>query len=204
MIDEPRPGLILDLSGPRGETIFHRLWLGALPQNVDELQAQFDAHFAHYSEVNDDRALVVVGGVVVESCIDDLLAALLPNFDRLVTSSSFTFSLRILLLDALDVIPRRIVRDCDFVRSTRNKFAHDLGTREISNLEPALRQSLIDRLGAYSPVSPEDSTRKLFENLLSFLCIALTAYKHHVVLLNSDLRDPERILQMMKVAQASR
>ena len=80
-MDVPDPEEIINLEGPPGESLFRRFVSWCLPSEASKaFQHKIDAGImAHVSELDDDRLLVLVGALVIENAIDELLA-LVPDF----------------------------------------------------------------------------------------------------------------------------
>jgi hypothetical protein len=188
-MDEFSPDKIINVEGPPGKSIFRRFSSWCLPKDAeDRFQHKIDNEiFEPVSALNDDRLLVLVGALVVENTLDELLAAIMPGYKTLRDKKDFTFSMRIEIARALQLIPTRILNCADFIRDLRNDFVHDLSLKGFEDLEQSKIQSLHDRLSGFTPMKLE-KIAEAFRMLVSYTAIALYGYTIHVSCLNDYMR----------------
>jgi hypothetical protein len=180
---------VINIQGIQGESIFYFTMSACVsPDMVAGLQQKIDETLERVRELNDDRLLVLVGALIVENAIDELLAAIMPGFKSLQDKRDVTFSIRIEITKALQVIPTRILNCADFVRRVRNDFIHDLSIDTFDKLTPSELQSMRDRLRSFNSQVVEDNA-KVFSRLVLWITIALYTYTIHVSQLNDFIRD---------------
>lgn len=179
---DAKPEELVDMEGPRGESVFSCLlsWLTPFDR-MEEFQRELDEYWAHYKDLVDERAFVLVGALCVEDCLDRMINAFFPASKDLHENRDFTFSLKIDIVRACNLIPSRILQHCDLVRKFRNDFAHNLGFKTISDLGNERLQLMDQAIKSYVPgedlsVPPRDR----FGHLVGFVCVALKIYTTHV------------------------
>jgi hypothetical protein len=189
----PRGEMIVNIEGPRGQSIFRRLvgWC-ITADSLRTLQTELNDQFVHVRDANDDRLLALVSALVVENAVDGVLSGVMPGYTALRDRMDITFSMRIEIARAMHIIPSRILGCADFVRRVRNKFAHDLSIKSFDQLEPSQLQSMMDRLSKYNPDLLTDKTHaEIFEELVVWTVVALRSYSLHVAALGEFVRTEE-------------
>lgn len=134
MMEDLNAEQVLNIEGPPGESLFRRLLIWLVPfDRMAELQRELDEYWAHYRDLTDERAIVLVGALVVEDSLDELITTFFPKSTTLLKKREFTFSLKTDLIRACKLIPSRILHHCDIVRELRNDFAHSLQLKTLSD-----------------------------------------------------------------------
>lgn len=85
---------------------------------------------AHLEKAQEERALVIVGALLIEKAIDQLLSAFVQGYEE----RDFSFFQKLKLARALHICPMELLDNVDVVREVRNAFAHDLSTYNLSNV----------------------------------------------------------------------
>ena len=93
-------------------------------ETAEYLVAVLDELFRADATVEDDRAVAVLGALLVEDAIDEFLGALMPGYKVLSGNRDFTFAIKIETARSLDICTKRFFNDADQIRSVRNEFAH--------------------------------------------------------------------------------
>lgn len=188
-MDELNQEKTINVEGPPGKSIFHRYLLWCLPQGAKEkFQRKIDDEIlAPVRALNDDRLLVLVGALVVENTLNELLAAIMPSYKSLQDNKDFTFSMRIEIAKALQLIPSRILNCVDFIRYLRNDFVHDLSVEGFDKLEQPKIQSIQDRLSDFT-LQVYENNAEAFRTLVVFTALAMYGYTLHVSQLNNFIR----------------
>lgn len=196
---DPPKELILNIEGPPEETIFSRLIVWCVPADWEKTsQAEVDEVFAQLSP-EDDRAVAVVGALVVETAVDALLQAFAPGYKDLEQKREFTLSLKIALAKALRLCPSRLFGAADALRVVRNDFAHSLSVRRFEDCLPANLRSIDGHLRQFNPKPAEGkSPRDQFKTLATLLFLSLRAYTHHVDKLSRFVRGTKESQDAMK------
>lgn len=204
-IEELKPEQIINIEGPAQESLFRRLltWLLSSHGTTEfqaGLQKELDAYWAHYKDLADERAVVLVGSLCVEDCLDRMINAFFPASKVLHENRDFTFSLKIDILRACKFIPSRILDHCDLIRKLRNDFAHNLGLKTLSDRGKKF-QSVVQAIESYQPsYATNVSPRKRFEELVALVCVALRAYTTHVESMRTFL-DSQSFMESLKAFQ---
>jgi hypothetical protein len=188
--DEPRPEQMIDITGPRGKTLFcePKCWLIAAREQ--DIQAHIDERWRHYGEAEDDRLVALVGALCVESSIDSLLIAAAPGFPQYLEDTAFTFSVKTKMAESLRLLPKRILTACDLVRQVRNQFAHDLDKKHFEDLGSKSREKLEPCVKAFNNAERNpNEPQRLFKELVSYVLIALKVYTEQVSRLRSYVED---------------
>jgi predicted nucleic-acid-binding Zn-ribbon protein len=180
---------VINIQGIQGESIFYKTMSACVSQDmVGGLQQKIDKTLEYVQELSDDRLLVLIGALIVENAVDELLASIMPGYKSLQSKRDLTFSMRIEIVKALKLIPAKILNSADFVRKLRNSFVHDLSVDSFDKLDPSELQSMQDRLHGFSTEVIEDNARA-FSRLVLWLTVALHIYTMHTSHLNDFIRD---------------
>ena len=190
MTESPSPESILNFEGPEGETIFRRFVDGCLPLEWEPVvQAEVDEVFAHLDS-KDDRAVAVVGALVIEDSVNQLAAAHVPGYKSLAENRDFSLSMRIELARALRLCPSRLLGAADTVRTIRNDFAHKLAVKTFDGCKREHLESARDHVRQIQPAMVVGKTnREIFTSLVSMVRLALRGYSFHVERLNQYVRE---------------
>lgn len=195
MTDQPTPEQILDISEPRGETLFCEAKAWLLTGAEADIQAEVDGLWAHYRDVTDERLLALVAGLCIEKSVDALVGAIAPSFEEYRQDQAFTFSVKIRVARSLRVLPARILSTCDLVRQIRNEFAHDLQMKEFAHLDPEkYLRKLVPYVAAFNRPDADRAANdhpKLFRDMVGFTLVALGAYTRQVQRLREYLETAE-------------
>jgi len=193
----------LNIEGAPGESIFRRPISFLLTPSEGKFyeavfQKELEEYWAHYKELEDERAVVVVGSLCVEDCLDKMIEAIFPRSKELLENKDFSLSLKIDLIQAYKIIPNRILNDCDTIRQMRNDFAHELNIKTFDDWEISVSEKNENRkdgerkrknfkngidqsLRIYdSDYDLSLSCRKRFEYFVGVVTIALVIYTTHV------------------------
>ncbi len=182
MADTPKPEEMIDISGPKNESLFYEAKSWLVATKIEDIQARLDERWQYYGKVKDDRLVAVIAALCIESSIDALLTAVAPGFQQYIKDIDFTFSIKIRMVRSLRLLPSRILNACDLIRQIRNEFAHnvdkkqfeDLGDKYLTKLEPYVR--------AFNTAqrNPKE-VQTLFKDLVGFTLIALIVYTKQVL-----------------------
>ena len=171
----------MEIEGPPGESVLYCAWVWLLPGEMEEVREELEAYWAHYEDLTDERAIVLVGALCVEDCLDRMISAFFPASKILHENRDFTFSLKIDILQACSLIPRRILHHCDLIRSLRNDFAHNLDFQTLSDLGDTKLRNMDQGIKSYqADYDFSVPYRQRFEDLVRFTCIALKVYTTQV------------------------
>ena len=189
MPSQPADDDVIDITGPEAATLFWHAKQWVLQGQQGDLQRSLDTTWQHYRELEDDRLIAVVAALCVEEAIQSLLQAIGPGFKELEEDADFSFSMKIKVARALQMLPARILTASDLVRQIRNAFAHNLDLKSFENLDS---KKYLFRIGPSvssfnSAKRDPNNYRKLFVELVGFILMALNIYKMHVAQLREWL-----------------
>jgi hypothetical protein len=171
-------------------------------QDFDTYQSKIRDALSKIYETRDDRAMAIMGGIVLENQVDALLTAFLPNFEVLDKRRILTLSSKILLIRTSKLIPETILNSADEIRKIRNVFAHDLDCADFESIGENYRKSLIDHVGKYnSTYRRDDPAFELYRDLVQFITVILYTYTCHIEKMTEFLRS-EAFIASMRVAYA--
>lgn len=85
---------------------------------------------AHLEKAQEERALVIVGALLIEKAIDQLLSAFVQGYE----DRDFSFFQKLKLARTIHICPMELLDSVDIVREVRNAFAHDLSVSNLSNV----------------------------------------------------------------------
>lgn len=73
----------MDLSGPKEETLFWDVYLDleTIKPSIEKVQAEFHSLQSHLATLEDERSLSLVGAMIIESYLDDMLKS--PECSRI-------------------------------------------------------------------------------------------------------------------------
>ena len=199
MADDPKPEQTLNFEGPVGDTVFRRFIVWCLPAGWEPvIQAEIDEVFAHLGP-EEDRAVAVVGALVIENGVNQLVGAHVPGFKRIAHHRDFTLSMRIELARALRLCPSRLLGAADTIRHIRNEFAHKLSLKSLDECEKEHLASASDHLRGINRLMVEGKTnREIFRGLVGLVYIALRGYAFHVERLNKFVREEKSFMDAFK------
>ena len=187
--DELPPADELNFGGPVRQTLFDRFLAWCIPARWQStVQEELDVTFAYLSS-EDDRAVALVGALLVESAVNGLVAAYVPGYRKLADMRDFTFSMRIELARALMLCPSRLLGAADTVRNLRNEFARNLDIKTFDECKQGNLVSARDHLRLIDPGLADGKTsREVFVSLVGMLFLGFRGYQFHVERLNEYVR----------------
>jgi hypothetical protein len=183
------------IDGTPGECLFHRPYPSLFRENpVPDLFRKLDG-------INDDRLTAVVTALIVEDRLDHLLSRFMPRYRKLADAEQCTFSLKIRLLEALNLVPARITAMADCLRQIRNEFAHDLATTTFDGLPSKLRDRIVGLRNDICLRSdgPAPSLSHAIDNLRFFCVLALDLYSVNVQALREAITDKAFLDELRRV-----
>jgi len=181
------------LEGAPGLSVFqHLVYECVSPEEEKSIQDAVNETVDRVGNYKDDRALVLVGALLIENAIDGLLSALMPGYKALEEKKEFTFSLRIEFARALRLIPVHVLTAADTIRGIRNVFAHKLQIDTLAAIDSKQKKAIIDRLRDFgAKPAPDWDDADKFGHLVIVTTMALRMYKPHVTWLNEYIRSSQ-------------
>jgi len=183
------------ISGIKGESVFHEPLMRFFIDNpIPELLSKT-------ANLQDDRLLAVVTMLVVEDRLDKALHSFLPKYDP----KAFTFARKIKLMNALALIPNKIIEAANLFGNIRNAFAHNLQIDSFDRLEGHLIQQVRELGSSVNPVPNKPPGRTFIEDFkfLSFFCVVgLESYSANLSYLRAHISTPDFIDALFKKNEA--
>ena len=165
--------------------------------NFPKWNNEMGKFYKRVNETKDERSFVILMALVVEFHIDAVFRAFFPNSKELLKDISFTFSLKIIILKSLRLIPDRVFQYADLIRKIRNEFAHKIEIDRIHELNSYDKgRKLVVRLDnlckqysnhlTYSK-NDQENYREKYKDIADFANNALREYEPSVLLLRKEL-----------------
>ena len=169
----------------KGESLF----IEPVASILNELKDSAGPSYEIVDSAKDERSKAILAAIVVESNLDSILKIWLPGFDKLVKDKNkdLTFSMKISLLRAMNLIPEHILEAADRIRDVRNAFAHKLEIKELNQLEQSTEGRLTGLYNRIFGSSPDNTLRDRHDALIKFAVQGLRAYAANVQLLRNAL-----------------
>lgn len=181
--------------GPQGESILSGPLWGMMAERVNELPELFQKT----AGLNDHRLLALVTAMIVEDRINKVLSAFFARPKLIVDNDKFTFSMRIRVLEAANIIPLHITEACDIIRDIRNTFAHQLDITSFDQIDKPWKRvsGLISRRPDIVG-SRGESRLDQFRSLSFVAIVGLDSFKTSARLLREALQNPAVINKIAK------
>jgi hypothetical protein len=190
MTDTPKPEEIIDITGPKNETVFYHAKSWLLTGKEHQIQAHLDDRWQHYGKATDDRLVAIVAALCIETSIDALLTSVAPGFRHYIEDTDFTLSIKIKVAKSLRLVPTRILSVCDLIRQIRNQFAHNVDKKRFEDLEEKYLKKLEPYVKSFNTAERNPSeVQRLFKDLVNYTLIALIVYTEQVSHLRSFIED---------------
>ncbi|MFB3306805.1 MltR family transcriptional regulator, partial [Pseudomonas sp. AMR01] len=128
--------------------------------------ALFEFHELFHEENPNERAIALVAATFLETLLDHILLAFLPEDEKEVNQllnynqPLGTFSGKITMVYCLGLMEKKVKKDLDLIRKIRNKFAHQLRV----DFEDGQIRSWCNELSWYKIAlgnSPEGASNKM-------------------------------------------
>jgi len=166
-----------------------------------ELQARIDRYEEKYKKTNDDRALALIGALVVEEELDRLLSSWLVDYKKHCRDArDMSFSFKVELAKSTRLIPARILNAIDPVRRIRNTFAHNLDIdtfKEAKEIDARPFGALYSKTKTFM-IWNETDDRKTFQQLVTLIALALIVYTEHIVKVKDHIWNRDNLARIMK------
>jgi len=170
------------------EILFPKAWNDWMNEKwFLEIKENLETLIKKISKISDDRAIALVGALVIENLIDALLQAILPKYSILNTRD-FSFYHKIKLCKALSLIPNTYLNGAIVIKDIRNDFAHDLNITSFNDLEPTLFQSIKDHLINRSIYGGYETINDLYIKFIQNTAVVLFMYQKKLEIFNKFIR----------------
>ncbi len=188
---------LVNIEGNRGDSLFYRPLLHVVNQEImDTIQKKLDS-LSIYKQAKDDRALVIIGALIVEQGLDNFLSQWIPEYKKM----EFSFSRKIALMSALRLIPNKICATLTCLNEMRNCFAHKLeikcfqdidSERHIKQLKKNVQSFICKPMG-------DKAVREIFWEAIWCIMLAFEIYGIHVGKLKKEINNNDVLVAIMKI-----
>lgn len=197
---DPEPETKINVEGDEGGSLFWRPLKPAISQeNISEIQKKLDVCIKRYEGTTDDRALAIMGALIVENELDNFLANSIRGYNRIASNKDLTFSFKINLAISLKIMPTRILNSILPIRKIRNIFAHHLEVttfEEAKELDANSDQPSFPML--YGKIKTfqnwdNDDDRETFKELIFMIMLGISVYSKHVAMVQEYIWKRENL-----------
>lgn len=179
----------LNFDGPEFESLFHKRLPCIVDESTTELfQGRAQVLIEKIEPLKDDRLLAIVGELLVESALDELLSAIMPKMTEGMLAASVQQKINI--LRSLQLIPDKLLVIAKAIADIRNEFAHGLKIDSFSKCKTKKWKPLAGFLRGLAPEDPPpDSDADLFKSLVLYTSLGIHTYMYELSVLNLFLRE---------------
>lgn len=79
-----KPEEIINIEGEGGNSLFYRPIIHAVNQeNFKNIQEKLDSYLKEYEKISDDRALAIIGALIIKNELDNFLAEWIKIYSHL-------------------------------------------------------------------------------------------------------------------------
>lgn len=172
---------------PESKILFTSIWNRLIPDR-ERVFEQIDEFMHKYAIMKDDRAMALVGGILLENYLDNFLRSIVPKYK----SKRYTFQRKIDLAKSLCLIEPDMFNCLFRLKEIRNDFAHDLEMWSFNDVEDSKIQLLKDYSYNIFGISIYKHDKAgVFKTTTTNLALFLESYTRHVNLLNNFIRSEQ-------------
>ena len=124
---------------------------------------------------NDPTMLVLKAHLFAENAFENLIALQLPRGDKVVERGNLSFHQKLVLIDALNIVPDNVISSFRFLNKIRNQFAHDLDASVTHNDLLKLGSPLGKKFTEYR-IKSAGNDDLLLKDLVHYLCGTITGF----------------------------
>jgi len=208
-----------NLGGRKGDSLFSSPF--KYPYDEKDLDATIEKVndcFKRYFETLDDRAFALIGALIVENELDNLLTKWIKDYEHIAEKRDFSFSFKVNLAISFKLIPPKILKAIEPIRRIRNIFAHCL---DVDTFEKAKEfdsksnkdsfRMLRNKARMFSKSGSAFDEDKLSGDFLSALLrtsylqltisivLGLGVYTRHLAKVQDYIWEPENLDEIMKI-----
>lgn len=196
-----KPEEIINIEGEKGNSLFYRPIIHAVNQEkFNDVQKKLDSYLKEYEKISDDRALAIIGALIIENELDNFLAEWIKNYSHLKNSKDLTFSFKVHLVISLKLIPRKILNAIEPIRKIRNVFAHnlDIGAfEEAREFDSDSFLKLYDKIKTFIVWNKNDD-KETFKMLVNIIILGLNIYTRHITKVQDFIWNPKNLNKIIK------
>lgn len=196
-----KPEEIINIEGKKGNSLFYRTIIHAVNQeNFKNIQEKLDSYLKEYEKISDDRALAIIGALIIENELDNFLAEWIKIYSYLKNNKDLSFSFKVDLVISLKLIPRKILNAIEPIRKIRNVFAHNL---DISTFEEAREFNSDSFSKLYGRIKTlivwnKNDDKETFKMLVNMIILALNVYTKHITKVQDFIWNPKNLTRIIK------
>lgn len=204
-----------NLGGRKGDSLFSSPFKYSYDEkDLDKSMKKVEDCFRRCFETLDDRAFALIGALIVENELDNLLVKWIKDYKHIADKS---LSFKVNLAISFKLIPPKILKAIEPIRKIRNIFAHSL---DIDTFEKAKEfdsksnkgsfRMLRNKIRTFSKFESAFDKDKLSGDLLSALlraaylqltisiAMGLDVYARHLAKVQDYIWEPENLDEIMK------
>lgn len=194
------------LSGTLGESVFHQPVHDLMAALVDQFEADgMLSTVNRMASYGDERSKVLLAALASEAVIDKVLASVMPRYPPLRGRAN-TY-MKIMMLEALALVPKHLTEAADLVREVRNQFAHKLAVEKLNDLGDTRKDDVVVKMRQYyarlgiEPKAKRNDRIYIFDVIAQIATTGLWTYLPLLRDLNSAVRDPTLGQQLHQQAE---
>jgi len=197
---------LINFEGEKDATLFYRVLKDAFVNDLaEEINNKMEQYTKNYESAGDDRAIAIIGALIIENELDYLLATWIKDYARIKNKREMTLSFKTELAISLKLIPTKILNAIEPIRKIRNIFAHDL---DITSFNAARQTKPEDFELLYTKIhtlinwttdgSNTEDDKKTFKQLVFLASLALRLYSKHLDIVQKYITIDENLTKIMK------
>lgn len=192
-----------NIDGKRGDSLLHTIETNVI--NSEEFEKSLEEKYVtivhRYSDIEDDRLLALIGGLIVENELDDFLSVWIPGYNTFKKDRDFTFNLKIELAKALHLIPNHIINSIHPIRKIRNIFAHNLEIdlfKQARERYPDDFKDFDNKARSFASIPEEYDDFIKFKYMFFAISFVLTSYSKQLKIVRNYLSDDNNLNMILK------
>jgi len=200
---ENKTWFIANIDGEKGRSLLHTIETDVARSEEFEksIEEKYVTIVDRYSDVEDDRLLALIGGLIVENELDDFLSIWIPGYNHLKNERDFSFNLKIELAKALQLIPSRILNSIHPIRKIRNIFAHNLNIdlfKQARDKFPKDFKEFDNKAKSFAsiPDGYDDFTK--FKYMFFAISFVLTSYSKQLKIVRDYISNDENLNEILR------
>ena len=205
----------INLGGRKGDSLFSGLGEHSYDKKeADEAKNKVNNCLRKYFDTLDDRAFALIGALIVENELDNLLTKWIKDYKHI---ADISFSFKVNLTISFRLIPPKILNAIEPIRRIRNLFAHHL---DIDTFEKAkefdseskkpcfpMLQNKIKTFSRSTSAFEEDKLsgdclsailRTSYLQLIISIVLGLSVYARHLAKVQDYIWEPKNLDEIMK------
>ncbi len=173
---------------------------------VSSIQSKIDRCFSQYDKVIDDRALAIIGMLLIENEIDDFLSISIKGYSKIKDDQAMTFSFKCDLASSLKIMPSKIINAIEPIRQIRNLFAHNLEINSFIDAKKFVIEKkkknpfplLYNKIKTIIYGWDDNDDKKTYKQLLIAIILGIHVYSKHIDQIQSFIWNKNNFEKIIK------